>query len=262
MNAWETAGAVSSPYFGGATMVKHSAGVHVLQHGAGPLRCLWPQERSLVNVPEMRRMWHTKRCGICENCLVVARYRERTKRARLMAAEMRAAEVTLWVTLTLRAVEGQDVHKLVKAFIRRLRLGRVRCRPLKVDALGRSYMTKRKALRFEGSRLPEVPVPRSAAKRELAGFIKGDPALRYSYVLERGEKRGRIHAHVLLHIKQAGSVPPGAIPEAWPHGWVAVRVCGTGEKDVVGLSRYLAKYVSKETGNVLRTSSKYGRGKS
>jgi hypothetical protein len=64
------------------------------------------------------------------------------------------------------------------------------------------------------------------------------PALPYVWVLERGERRGRLHYHVLVWLPKGVTLPKPDKQGWWP--WGSTRI--EWARDAVG---YLAKYLSK-----------------
>lgn len=78
----------------------------------------------------------------------------------------------------------------------------------------------------------------------------GEKTVRFFCVGERGNKKGRIHWHVLLFFKvphHIARTKPGQLWEYWPHGWTSIDL--VPQDDVVRRVRYCAKYAVKTVGN-------------
>lgn len=72
------------------------------------------------------------------------------------------------------------------------------------------------------------------------------PKWRYLYVIERGSRNGRLHVHFATN----AFVPKATVAARWNHGFVDCRRITTGRNgDARGAARYLAKYVTKSTGD-------------
>lgn len=89
-------------------------------------------------------------------------------------------------------------------------------------------------------------------------------SLRYAFVPEYGEQRGRLHYHAIVHCDD--TLTKRLLCEHWPGGFSRVRLLkgwktrGTGSVSVraVGrIARYIAKYVTKGQGR-FRFSQGYG----
>lgn len=228
--------------------------------GFGERRCTTPLVRNASNFSE-----NWERCGRCPGCLAHKFARSRREFREALERELLAAEASYWFTLTFAQDVTRDfMEAACKQFLKVLRLGRCRSRPPILQeyrqpkgAMGLRHLADGQGLHFDPARLPVVPVPRTRKGRDEAGFIKGDPALRYTFVDER-TKAGRLHVHGLVHCDPA-LIPPGALLEAWPHGLVRVRRVRKSAKDAAKLSRYLSKYMSKQAGKEDVGRSEYFR---
>lgn len=182
------------------------------------------------------------RCGRCDPCkahraeVTIGRWKRR------ISPELRwSLGGSLWLRLSVSdehmpAFEA-DPASALKGFFQKLRRGTVRARPW--DGLTRDGL-----YRISPEPLPALPVPRTAAARLAAGFIKPQALMSFLWQLERSEA-GRLHAHVLLHPHPENPLDPGAVAEAWSLGYVGVKPCGGGKKDANNIAYYLAKYIQK-----------------
>jgi hypothetical protein len=79
------------------------------------------------------------------------------------------------------------------------------------------------------------------------------PKWRYLYVIERGEKSGRLHVHFATNV----FVPKAVVASTWDHGFVDVRRITTGRGgDPRVAARYLSKYVAKASDDGRRERSR------
>jgi len=77
---------------------------------------------------------------------------------------------------------------------------------------------------------------------------------RYLAVCELGEKTGRLHYHVILHDQRA-SLTAQLIEDSWPHGHSHKSSVRNGS----ATARYVAKYLTKDSGVRFRASFRYGK---
>jgi len=77
---------------------------------------------------------------------------------------------------------------------------------------------------------------------------------RYLAVFELGEKTGRAHYYVILHDKRA-SLTAQLIEDSWPHGYSHKSSVRNGQ----ATARYVAKYLTKDSGVRFRASFRYGK---
>lgn len=78
----------------------------------------------------------------------------------------------------------------------------------------------------------------------------GGKTVRFFCVGERGNKKGRIHWHMLLFFDQPHSLrrmKPGEIWKYWPHGWTSIDA--VPRHDTAQRIRYCAKYAVKKLGD-------------
>lgn len=192
------------------------------------------------------------KCGACDTCLAAKRAVEARKLGARLQAEIERSAVTYWVTLTyapgsLPEDRGTSDVEDVKALVDALRRGRCRCSPQLRDKRGAPRVSKDGYPMFPSEWLPRPdPIPRGAASRRAAGFIPGDPKLRYAWVSEFGGEKGRAHIHGLFHVYAPEGCPLGAFHDAWRHGFVRLREVGKGPEDAAKLGKYLGKYMAKQ----------------
>lgn len=97
------------------------------------------------------------------------------------------------------------------------------------------------------------PADERAVVKEMAAFMKKCAATfrnwKYIYVIERGEKNGRLHVHFATN----RFVPKSAVQKLWGNGFVDARHLGRGGGGGArNAAKYLAKYCTKAGGNAQR----------
>lgn len=197
-----------------------------------------------------------RRCDKCDGCKAYKREKKQKGWKKRIAAELGYAyRGSYWIMLSASDEKMADFEANyadhLEAFIKRLKLGRVRSR--RWDGFTSDGLYK-----IDPDPLPDIPKPRTADKRREAGFIEPQSHLAYLWITERSAS-GRFHIHMLLHPHPDTPLPPGAVAEAWPLGWVGVKPCGTTKKDANNIAFYLSKYLSKDAEVLHRPSNGYGK---
>lgn len=93
-------------------------------------------------------------------------------------------------------------------------------------------------------------------KRLRKAATRKEIPIRYFVVVEKGSKHGRLHAHALIHSRNALSYR--LLLKPWTHGHSNASLVGNGKDQVHPVaSLYITKYITKESGRVY-ASRRYG----
>lgn len=207
--------------------------------------------------PTMTARLHV-RCRRCEEC---ARYRYMAWRERAMASAEFATR-TWFITLTMRPEAHRRFERLCRDWlIARATIPGVRHWRDKMSQLEKYHHLARfeyrevqkylKRLRRGGARFDFMCV---------SEMHEGKKKVAVRYGVRHGLNKGRPHFHLLLHERHVNTcVIPSVLQREW--GTVSDGL-GNAEfdqaRDVMATSSYVAKYITKDAGAVVRASLHFG----